>query len=316
MQNEDGTSSNTARNPRFTHWVALFVFSTIVLGSSVSHGKNSDQNDPKTIENGKWAVACSAITFSVCAIVILMQLNAVASLFVVGTKIEGFLCLMLAAFWAGTVAVVADSRHGLAVNEMGAVSNGNLYYFSWAGFVSSVILLTSYLRSAFQIDVAGEIRSRSARLTTWSGHLACCLVVMGASSNVFQNDCVEANVGYAFCRRTKLGIALGAIGTVLALIVVAMKIATAKAPFLVEASFSLLLFICWIFGVAYLTSDQGPGAPLGNLYYFTWGSFLSAFMLLASCFEDYQAAKGLSSTEGDSGDGNIAPQIEVLDDQI
>ena len=52
-----------------------------------------------------------------CAIVILMQLNAVASLFVVGTKIEGFLCLMLAAFWAGTVAVVADSRHGLAVNE-------------------------------------------------------------------------------------------------------------------------------------------------------------------------------------------------------
>lgn len=37
MQNEDGTSSNTTRNPRFTHWVALFVFSTIVLGSSVSH---------------------------------------------------------------------------------------------------------------------------------------------------------------------------------------------------------------------------------------------------------------------------------------
>ena len=76
------------------------------------------------------------------------------------------------------------------------------------------------------------------------------------------------------------------------------------------------MFICWIFGVAYLTSDQGPGAPLGNLYYFTWGSFLSAFMLLASCFEDYQAAKGLGSTEGDSGDGNIAPQIEEIDDQI
>ena len=35
MQNEEGTS-NTARSPRFTHWIALFVFSTIVLGSSVT----------------------------------------------------------------------------------------------------------------------------------------------------------------------------------------------------------------------------------------------------------------------------------------
>ena len=297
--------------------IRFLIFFLRVHLLSIRQAKHSDQNDPKTVENGKWAIACSAITFSVCAIVILMQLNAVASLFVVGTKIEGFLCLMLAAFWAGTVAVVADSRHGLAVNEEGAVSNGNLYNFSWAGFVSSVMLLRSYLRSAFQIDVAGEIRSRSARLTTWSGHLACCLIVMGASANIFQNDCVEAYVGYAFCRRTKLGIALGAIGTFMALVVVALKIATAKVPFLVEASFSLILVLCWAFGVAYITSDQGPGSPLGNLYYFSWGAFLSAFMLCASCFEDYQAAKGLGSADGTSGDSNIAPpQIEDLDDQI
>lgn len=242
-----------------------------------------------------------------------MHFNSVTSLFIVGTKFEGFLCVLLAAFWAGTVAVVADARHGLAVNEEGAVSNGNLYYFSWAGFICSVTLLTSYLRSAFQIDVAGEIRSRSARLTTWSGHMACSLIVMGASANIFQNDCVEANVGYAFCRRTKLGIGLGAVGTVLALIVVAMKIATAKAPFLVEGTFSVILLIAYAFGVAYITSEQGPGSPLGNLYYFSWGAFLSSFMLVASCYEDYNAAKGMaSSTQG--GDGDV--EVEDLGDQI
>ena len=92
-----------------------------------------------------------------------MHFNAVTSLFIVGTKIEGLLCLVLAAFWSGLVAVVADSRHGLAVNEKGAVSNGNLYYFSWAGLICAVTLLTSYLRSAFQIDIQSELKTRSAR---------------------------------------------------------------------------------------------------------------------------------------------------------
>jgi len=43
MQNEDGTSSNTVRSPRFTHWIALFVFSTIVLGSSVTSVSNNEE---------------------------------------------------------------------------------------------------------------------------------------------------------------------------------------------------------------------------------------------------------------------------------
>lgn len=245
-----------------------------------------------------------------------MHFNAVTSLFIVGTKLEGCLCVLLAAFWAGTVAVVADARHGLAVNEKGAVSNGNLYYFSWAGFICSVTLLTSYLRSAFQIDVAGEIRSRSARLTTWSAHMACSLIVMGASANIFQNDCIEANVGYVFCRRTKLGIGLGAVGTVLALIIVAMKIATAKSPFLVEATFSFILVVAYAFGVAYITSEQGPGSPLGNLYYFTWGAFLSSFMLIASCYEDYNAAKNITSSTTEGGDTEAEVEVEDLGDQI
>lgn len=273
---------------------------------------NGDSGDAKTEQNERWSIICASCTFAFCAIVILMHFNAVTSLFIVGTKIEGLLCLLLAAFWSGLVAVVADARHGLAVDEKGAVTNGNLYYFSWAGLVCAVTLLTSYLRSAFQIDVAGEIKTRSARLSIWSAHLAAAIVVMGSSTNIYQSDCINAFVGDEYCRRTKLAIGLGAAGTTFALLVVGMKIATSKAPFLMEAFLGFILMVCFAFGTAYITAEQGPGSPLGNLYYFTWISFLSAFLLCSSCFDDYNAAKTMGSGEGgDKPDENSNEEDQI-----
>jgi len=49
--------------------------------------------------------------------------------------VEGALCLLLAIFWVATVSVVTDSRHGIAVDEYGAVSNGNLCKFSLSWLV-------------------------------------------------------------------------------------------------------------------------------------------------------------------------------------
>jgi hypothetical protein len=60
-----------------------------------------------------------------------MHLNSITSILIVGTKIEGGLCVLLLIFWVALVAVVTDSRQGLAVDNVGAVDNGNLYYFSW-----------------------------------------------------------------------------------------------------------------------------------------------------------------------------------------
>lgn len=245
-----------------------------------------------------------------------MHFNSVTSLFIVGTKIEGLLCLILAAFWSGLVAVVADSRHGLAVNEKGAVSNGNLYYFSWAGLICAVTLLTSYLKSAFTIDIAGEIKTRSARLSIWSAHLAAAIVVMGSSTNIYQNDCVQSYVGDEFCKRTKLGIGLGAVGTVFALVVVAMKIMTSKAPFLMEGILGVILLVSFAFGTAYITSEAGPGSPLGNLYYFTWICFLSSFLLCSSCFDDYNAAKTMGASEGGDKAGGGQNMVNEEEDQI
>lgn len=49
-----------------------------------------------------------------------------------------------------------------------------------------------------------------------------------------------------------------------------------------------MLYFCWSHSFNILSQQQG--APLGNLYYFTWASFLVSFLLFTSCFEDYNAA--------------------------
>ena len=132
--------------------------------------------------DAKWAVACSSITFALTAIMVIMQLHPVYSTMVTNNKLEGVICIVLVAFWSGIVSIVSDANSNLAVrhtsnNECNnTVLNGNLYYFSWAAFVTSIGLLISYLRSAFGVDLVGSVQNRSARLELWSGMLACALV--------------------------------------------------------------------------------------------------------------------------------------------
>lgn len=287
INQETGELIAVSRSPRFTLWVAFLAFSTITLGSSVEVKNERGKNDG----DSRWAVAMSAIAFTVTAVVVLMHLSAVHAIHVVGTKAEGIICLGLVVCWVIIVSVIANADSGLAVqeDEDNTIINGNLYYFGWAGFVTSILLLISYLRAVFGVDLAGELRSRSKRLTLWAAVLACALVVMGSSANIFDKDCSPQQQTDAFCSRTKYGISLGAITTIFSLVVVGLKMATSVAPFYIEAAFSVLLCILNGFGVAFLTSPKGPGSPIGNLYYFTWISFILCFMLIADCYNDFNA---------------------------
>lgn len=174
---------------------------------------------------------------------------------------------------------------------------------SWAGFVTSVLLVVSYLRSVFGVDLLGEAKNRAARLTLWAGFLACQLVVMGASADIRDKNCSdygsEANYlpNSSYCRRTTLGISVGAIGTAIALLVVGMKMLTAIAPVVVEGLLSLVLCILNGFGVGYLTSPEGPGSEIGNLYYFSWLSWLCSFLLIADVYEHYHTSDSSTSAE-------------------
>jgi hypothetical protein len=298
-RSDEDVEHSSTRSPRFTQWLAFLVFSTITMGSSVEAKKKEPSYENLNVKESSknWAVACSAITFVLTFIVVCMHLNSVSSLFIVGTKLEGFLCVVLVGFWAATVSTVTDES-GIAMTSTGAVGNGNLYYFSWAGFVCSVTLLTSYLNSAFRVDVAGEIKARSARLSTWSAHLAVAMVVMGSAASIYDRKCNSGfSLSNTFCDRNLFALVLGCLSAFASLVIIGMKIVTSAAPFMLEGSLAFVFLVCYGIEVALVTSPQGPGAPLGNLYYFSWGAFLSSFMLVASIVEDYNSAKQASSPE-------------------
>jgi len=214
----------------------------------------------------------------------------------VGTKLEGILCLLLIALWCAIVGIVSDNAYGLAVDQYGRVSNANLYYFSWGGFISSVVLFVNYVKSVFSLDIAGELRARSARLNLWAALMASSLVVMGSSARIFDNECTIAGTYIRFCNIAKFGVTLGACGTVMSLSIIAIKIATSMAPFACEVVSCLILWFANVFGVSFITAEGAPGSPLGNLYYFTWSSFICSFWIASGCFKDYQAAKAASQT--------------------
>lgn len=283
-----------------------------------------------------WAVAGSAITFALTLVLVACHLLPVASTLVVGTRIEGAVIFVLACFWAAIVAIVTNAGNSLGVSDdAGAnnqVKNGNLYYFSyvraaakrrhicallyrypsfltvsvpfpssslpfllrWAGFFTSIVLLIDYLKSSFGLDVAAY-RNRAARLGIWAGLLAASLIVMGSSVRVFSGSACQGS-STTLCRRTKLGISEGVIGIAFAVLIVAMKLMTTSAPFVVEFASSIVLSILNGFGVAYLTSPTGPGSAIGNLYYSSWINFLCAAMLLASCWEQ-RSAGGASAAD-------------------
>jgi hypothetical protein len=294
------------RSPRFTMWVALFVFSTITLGSSVQ--VRNQQSHPTSF--AEWAVACTAVTFTMTAIIVAAHIHALCSFFV-GTKVEGAVIALLVAAWTVTVALVTDASNNLAVlvadaNNSNIVAssslNGNLYYFSWAGFVTSILLLVSFLRQAFGVDLVDRVQNRATRLTLWSGMLACAMVEMGASARMFHNSNCKASSSSVFCMRTKYAIAIGAIGLFLSLVVVGMKILRSTAPFVVEAVMATILAVLNGFGVAFITGPKGPGSTIGNVYYFAWLSCLCAAMLMADCFNQ--------RTEGSATATASKPPIE------
>jgi hypothetical protein len=206
---------------------------------------------------------------------------------------EGIIILALLAFSTAIVAIVSGPERGLAVDKDGAVFIGNMYYFAWAGFATGVFILSSFIESMFGINVRQTMKARSSSFTYWTALLVTSLIVMGSAADIYDRNCdVPADEKQQpYCRRSVLAVTVGTIGVLLSLVVVALKISMGAAPFLMEVGMVVLLLFLYIFEIAYVTDIQGPGSPLGNLYYFSWISFLLTFMVGKACHEDYVEAQ-------------------------
>lgn len=178
--------------------------------------------------------------------------------------------------------------------------------------------MTSFVRTIYGIDVLGELKNRALRLQSWVWLAMFGLIQMGSSARLFDNHCGTSSGGLGeaekgtvtFCRRCQLGVALGFITTITAMIVVVLKIGITSSNklsslFTAEMVMSGMMIGSEAVGVAFLTGQGGPGAPLNNLYYSTWGTLVVSLVLVASCVEDYSSAKGeiIRSRLGEEAEG-------------
>jgi len=281
--------SYNSNSPRFKNWILHLVFAIIVLFSVIAVDTEDDRINA-TSKNKAWATAFSIIIVIIGAGVVLMHLTNVGGA-IIGGKPEAVIPLVLSFFWIAMVSFVTGPSVGLAIDQDGAVYSGNLYYFTWAGLFIAVLIFASVIEELYAIDIAHELNSRSTSFVYWVGLLLTSLIVMAVSADIFNRQCAGDDKDGAFCNRCALGVVSGTIGTVFALVVVYLKLVSGVAPFLLETGFCALLIVLFIFEVGYVTDDEAPGAPLGNLYYFSWAAFGSSVLVAKACYDDFLTAQ-------------------------
>lgn len=234
---------------------------------------------------------------------------------IIDTKYELYISIFLIIPWTVLVALVSSATSGLAVDSDGAVYLGNMYYFTWASFINGILLLASIVESRFGISVraAFENENGSAASTSnnenikipsmafiyWFALMTTSIIVMGSSADIYNRNCEFAVdlKPQPFCSRTVFAITTGTIATIASLLIIVGKLSQYATPFLLEVLLSAVLFILYIFELFYATRADGPGSPLGNLYYFSWISFLLCFGIGKSCYDDYVYALELEMNE-------------------
>jgi hypothetical protein len=258
-------------------------------------------------------------------------------------RIELAFILVVVSLSIASLHACTNPATGLAVNANGGIGFGNLYYSTWITALSSLWLLTSYVRVEYGFDVHYELTSRGRRFRCWTVLVKSSIAVMGSAASCYDARCMHYYddddydydggdgverwhlLGSAeYCRRAAYGVASGCVGSAIGLAVVSSRLACAPSSssssgsggmtttsntggivYAIECASGTSLAILYAFAVAYLTGEEGPGAPLGNLYYSTWITFGLSLYVCGSCLEEVRRASSSASTasRGDAGGG-------------
>jgi hypothetical protein len=158
------------------------------------------------------------------------------------------------------------------------ITNPNLYFFSWFSLVSAFVLWFQYIRAAYKVG-GGDEDNKKFNPLLWAGVSFSSFVVLVSAVRIYMTDtvCDENN---AYCKRTKFAVSLGAVSAFFSAF---WMVLGHNATALIDAAFSVLVFILWAFGVSYITFGvESPGQFLGNLYFGTWLGFVLALQATAA----------------------------------
>lgn len=84
-----------------------------------------------------------------------------------------------------------------------------------------------------------------------------------------------------------------------------------KIIFVVEVGVSVLSVVLYAIGVARVTAPNAPRSAIGNLYYFTWFSFLVSVILFIDCIMEKLHPSSTSETESPEEVPDEEKQVET-----
>jgi hypothetical protein len=288
---------------RFPAWVATTVFSIVSLIALVT--KKHELDNPE-----KYSLLVIMISFVLGFTGTLFYLK-IRHVFMGGIAEMG-LASFLVMLWASGLAVILNPNNSIAVTYT-TVTNANLYFSSWGGFLCSLWIIVSLFHENVGFDVT-KTPPKTAKLF---GLVASSMVVLASSIRIFLAfDCnLSAMSAVEVCKRTKFSIAAGVIGFCFASILTCASYARVVGHAMIQMYGAGFLMLLWCFGLAYITFGEGPGHSIGNLYFATWASLSLSLFLFAECFQEYQAGREASqdietvTTENSGMHG--APQLNI-----
>lgn len=226
--------------------------------------------------NDQYVVAC-------CGIAIILSFFTLLAYFttekLIGGIFEASIGTIVFALWCGAIALIMNPSNNLAVTSSHRLRNTNLYFFTWASFLSSTYILASIAQQYRLVDV----QNVPTNLMRWYLFLISSVVVFGTASKIKSLTCVEPDSD--LCRTTKYAVSLGVVSAGLSIIPITWSHLT-EMNLVVEIIIGLIVTVFYCVGVAYITVASGPGGNVGNLYFATWFGFGLSLLLTFSCFRE------------------------------
>lgn len=196
---------------------------------------------------------------SCCAIAIFFGFLAMNMYFFfenhIGTTMESMKAAAVCGLWAAGIAIIQNPSNGLAIEEVPftkqiEIRNTNLYFFSWASFITSAYLITSIGQDHDVVNV----RAVPSKLMKWYMLLVCSIVVLGISSRLKGLTC-STSFGFEEekCRRTDYAIGFGVITAALAVIPITLAHLGWMKAF-IEAPIAVIVLAFYSVGVGKFAS--------------------------------------------------------------
>jgi hypothetical protein len=154
-----------------------------------------------------------------------------------GMRLELPLIVVVLGFWCAGLPAIVDPDHSLAVSPENAILNANLFFFSYASLLFSILLLDNWF----------EHKNGDAHSPTQLGWVlltASSITVMASAVAIFRPNSCKGDES-SFCNRSRFAVFGGMVSGVFALGMVLLR---GNAPLPCQAVIGLMLLITWACG--------------------------------------------------------------------